>query len=136
MERLMFFTFMPIIFEFICFLISHFNLNWFYSLKQEVILFSVLLFIDYIIETIYLIVIKKNLGVWIFDTSFNDECGSYSMFVFLSIIYIFFTVFLGLFSGIFEEGKPITHTIVLIICFVIFCMVEVSIIHDSNDDDI
>ncbi len=60
MGRLMFFIFMPIIFEFICFLISHFNLDWFDNLKQEIGLFSVLLFIDYIIEIIYLIIIKKN----------------------------------------------------------------------------
>lgn len=81
-------------FEFICFLISHFNLDWFDNLKQEIGLFSVLLFIDYIIEIIYLIIIKKNLGVWIFDNSFNDEYGSYSMFVVLSIVYIIFTIFL------------------------------------------
>ena len=41
MGRLMFFIFMPIIFEFICFLISHFNLDWFDNLKQEIGLFSV-----------------------------------------------------------------------------------------------
>lgn len=59
MGRLMFFIFMPIIFEFICFLISHFNLDWFDNLKQEIGLFSVLLFVDYIIEFVYLIIIKK-----------------------------------------------------------------------------
>lgn len=136
MGRLIFFIFMPIIFEFICFLISHFNLDWFDSLKQEVELFSVLLFIDYIIEFLYLIIIKKNLGVWIFDNSFNDKCGSYSMFVILSIIYIIFTIFLGLLFGTFEDGKPIAHTTVLIIFFAIFCMIEVSMIHEYKDDDI
>lgn len=137
MGRLMFFIFMPIIFEFICFLISHFNLDWFDSLKQEIGLFSVLLFIDYIIEFVYLIIIKKNLEVWIFDNSFKDEYGLYSMFVGLSIIYIICTIFFGLLFSVFDDDElPIWHTIVLIICFVIFCMIEVSTIHKIKDDEI
>lgn len=136
MGKLMFFIFMPIIFEFICFLMSHFNLDWFDNLKQEIGLFSVLLFIDYIIEFIYLIIIKKNLGVWIFGNSFNDESVSFSMFVVLSIIYIIGTIFFGLLFSDFNDGIPIWHTIVLMICFVIFCMIEVSMIHSDKDDDI
>lgn len=136
MGRLMFFIFMPIIFEFICFLISHFNLDWFDSLKQEIGLFSVLLLIDYIIEFIYLIIIKKNLGVWIFNNSFNDEYGSFSMFVTLSIVYIMVTIFFGSLFSDFHDGIPIWHTIVLTICFVIFCMIEVSMIHKSKEDKV
>lgn len=136
MGRIMFFVLMPIIFEFICFLISHFNLDWFDGLKQEIGLFSALLFIDYIIELIYLIIIKKNLGVWISDNSFNDEYGSYSMFVVLSIIYIIFTIFFSLIFSAFNDGLPIAHTIILIICFAIFCMIEVSMIHENKDDKI
>ena len=136
MGRIMFFVLMPIIFEFICFLISHYNLDWFDGLKQEIGLFSALLFIDYIIELIYLIIIKKNLGVWIFDNSFNDEYGSYSMFVVLSIIYIIFTIFFSLIFSAFNDGLPIAHTIILIICFAIFCMIEVSMIHENKDDKI
>lgn len=136
MERLMFFIFMPIIFEFICFLISHFNLNWFDSLKQEIGLFSVLLFIDYIIEFIYLIIIKKNLGVWIFKKSFIDECGAYSMFVVLSIVYIIITIFFGELFSAFDDGVPIAHTVVLVICFIFFCIIEVSLIHENKDDNV
>lgn len=136
MGRLMFFIFMPIIFEFICFLISHFNLDWFDNLKQEIGLFSALLLIDYIIEFIYLIIVKRNLGVWIFSNSFNDEFGSFSMFVTLSIIYIMVTIFFGLLFSVFDNGIPIWHTIVLIICFSVFCMIEVSMIHESKDDKV
>lgn len=132
MGRLMFFIFMPIIFEFICFLISHFNLDWYENLKQEIGLFSVLLFIDYIIEFIYLLIIKKNLGVWIFSNSFNDECQSYSIFVLLSIVYIIITIFLGMFEN---DGIPICHTIFLIIFFAIFCCMQTSIIHDDKDNN-
>lgn len=136
MERLMFFIFMPIIYEFICFLISYFNLDWFDSLKQEIGLFSILILIDYIIEFIYLIIIKKNLGIWIFDDSFNDKCGSYSMFIVLSIMYIIITIFFGLLFSDFDDVIPITHTIILIIFFAIFCMIEVSMIHECKDDDV
>lgn len=132
----MFFIFVPIIFEFICFLISHFNLNWYDSLKQEIGLFSVLLFIDYIIEFIYLIIIKKNLGVWIFKKSFNDECGAYSMFVVLSIVYIIITIFFGALFSDFDDWVPIAHTVVLAICFIFFCMIEVSMIHENKDDNV
>lgn len=127
---------MPIVFEFLCFLVSHFNFySWYDNFKQEIILFSVLLFIDYIIEFIYLIIIKKNIGIWIFSNSFNDEYGSYSMFVFLAITYIIITVFLGMLLDFFDRDIPITHTI-LIIFFIIFCFTETSYIHECQDDNI
>ncbi len=58
------------------------------------------------------------------------------MFVVLSIIYIIFTIFFGLLFSVFNDGSPIVHTIVLIICFTIYCMIEVSMIHEGKDDDI
>lgn len=128
---------MPIVFEFLYFLVSHFNFySWYDNFKQEIILFSVLLFIDYIIEFIYLIIIKKNIGIWIFSNSFNDEYGSYSMFVFLAITYIIITVFLGMLLDFFDRDIPITHTIFLIIFFIIFCFTETSYIHECQDDNI
>lgn len=130
MGRLLFFIFMPVIFEFICFLISHFKLDWCENLKQEIGLFSGLLFIDYIIEAIYLSIIKKHLGVWMFSNSYNDEYQSYSAFVLLSIVYIFFTIFLGMLK---DDGIPICHTIFLIIFFAIFCCMQTSVIHNNKD---
>ena len=73
MVEIIFFIFMPIIFEFICFLISHKYLYWHNGcLEEEIILFSFLAFIDYVIEFVYLIIISKSLGVWNFCDSFDN----------------------------------------------------------------
>lgn len=139
MNRLLFFILMPIIFEFIMFLIYHFSNDWTENIKREAKIFSVLLMVDYIIEFIYLKIIRNILGVWIFSKEFNniETYGTYSDFVILSVIYIIATVLLSLITceTFSDDEFPIIHTIILIICFVIFCFIETSAIHDSQDDN-
>lgn len=129
---------MPIIFEFIEFLIFHFQNDWTDGIKRELTIFSVLLIVDYIIEFIYMILIKNILGVWIFSKEFNniETYGSYSIFVCLSIVFIIGTIFFSIIlGGIFSDCLPIAHTIILIICFIFFCLIQTSSIHEIQDDN-
>ena len=139
MNRLLFFILMPIIFEFIMFLIYHFSNDWTDNIKREAKIFSVLLIIDYIIEFIYLKIVRNILGVWIFSKEFNnvETYESYSNFVVLSIIYIIATIVLSLVTcKICSDNElPIMHTIVLIILFAVFCGFQTSYIHESQDDN-
>lgn len=135
---------MPLIYEIICLSIFCTKSNDYYndfSIKQRIVLFSVSVFFDYIIEFIYVLIIKKSIGVWIFSKSFNDDVyGSYFMFVFLSITFIIvviFVIFVSLF--IFDWSTleiSITRHIGLIIFFVIFCLMEVQHIHCCKDTEI
>lgn len=140
MDRILFFTLMPIIFELIMCFIYCFPYNLDESIGKEIKLFIVLLIVDYIIEFIYLIIIRNILGVWIFSEEFNciKTYDTYSNFVIFSIVLIIVKICLSLTNRdmFYNYELPIANTIILIICFTVFSIMESFSIHEFQDNDI
>lgn len=135
-ERLLFFIFMPIVFEGIMFLLNFFRGGWADGeVKKQLGFFSVLLLVDYIIEVIYLKVVKGILGVWVFSDEFVsiESHGTYEFFVFCSVVYIIICI-IASFIDFDDDELPIMHTIILIICFIAFSTTNTITLHESIDE--
>lgn len=134
MEKLLFFIFMPIVYEGISFVIA--SNGWEYdNRKARLSLYSILLTIDYLIELIYLMLCKNVLGFWIIDGK-QDDLGAFSWFCICALIYIFF---MGVFSAVFSlcsDNIPIIHTIILIVLFIISCFMEIPNLYRLKDEAI
>jgi len=138
MSRLLFFILMPLIFEGIMLGLNEAGGGWGSgNLKKEIGLFSILLLLDYAIETIYLVIIKNILGVWIFEKDFEtiESYGTYEAFKICAIIYIVPCVLVTFVSinDLCIDHFPAIHSLVLTALFVVFCCITVPLLHEEID---
>lgn len=133
-EKLLFIILCPFIFEFILFLINHFYFCWFDNIKQGIGLFISALCADYILETVAIIIIKKILGIWIFEKTFNDICGLDSTYIIPLLISSIFFVCLYLFLCEEFVEIPITYTIFLIAYLLLLFCTDIPRMHEYQDD--
>lgn len=127
MGRLLFFIFMPLVFEGIMLLFEIFKRQYFKGNKTRIIFFSVLTFIDYAIELIFLVSVYSISGEWLTKNSivYNSSEVILEAFVTCAAIVIILAVVLS-FTDILYDEIPIAHTLATIILFFFFCIFLLS----------
>ena len=130
--RLAFLILMPLIYEFIMYLLDTYK-------KDTKQVFIMALIIDYIIIGIYVFNVYRITGTWVFtEACKNSITDSFSVFVALAVFYIIAAFIFGFFGAMIasDEELPITHVIALIFCFAIFSMMDTTSMHAQIDKSI
>ena len=123
MGRLLFFIFMPLVFEGIMLLFEIFKRQYFEDNKKRIIFFSCLTLVDYVIELIYLVLVHSISGEWLFKNNLTYSSIEFRFegFVTCAIIMIILAVVFS-FTDLFYDEIPIVHTVATIILFFFFCL--------------
>jgi len=132
MLRILYFFFMPLVYELVYLGISH-SKNWAENWKPEIVLFSFELVIDYVIEIIYLGITKSITGEWLLSPSYSDTYDMFGMYLFFSLCFVLVTWGAGCFWR-FNDMMPIFHTFALITFFSFFLIIYTSYVHSEMDD--
>lgn len=131
--KIMLLIFVPIIYE-LCWIFGsyqkfYYELYFEYTKKQMVIVYFVLLSVDYIVEFVYFLLMRKYFGNFSFVNSYNDIYEIFSNLAVFFVIYAFaqFGIFY-LVDLIYEN--PYIHIISFVLCFILFCTMKLA---DASD---
>lgn len=94
--------------------------------------------VDYIIIGVYVYNVYRLTGTLVFTDKYLEQTDSFGFFVIASVVYVVICIIcteLALDMG-GETELPLTHTIVLIVLFIIFTCMDTSFIQDTLDKSV
>lgn len=131
-KMVLFFIFMPIVYEILTVVLSFFTRECHTSydkkehIKEHAITLGISLAFDYVIELVWVLIVKHRISVWMFSEEFTKIDGAssaFDLFKYLAIAYIVLSLTFGTIIGsAMDEDRdmPILHTIILILFFILF----------------
>ena len=97
-------------------------------MKEHAITLGISLAFDYVIELVWVLIVKHRVGVWMFSeelAKIDGATSAFDLFKYLAIAYIILSLILGTIIGSAMDedyDAPILHTIILIVFFAIFAI--------------